>query len=91
MPDQLAAARGELSTSGAADAQMALTSAYGDRLSGFIACVVLATFRWNFGLLFFVGWSLLRSPLRRLLAERALLTRRATPELRHSQYSLGCS
>jgi len=89
--DQLAAASGELSTSGPADAPMALASAFGDRLSGFIACVVLATFRWYIGLLFFVGWSLLRPPLRRLLAERALLTRRATPELRHSWYYLGCS
>jgi ATP-binding cassette, subfamily B, bacterial len=52
---------------------------------------VLATFRWYIGLLFFVGWSLLRPPLRRLLAERALLVRRATPELRHSWYYLGCS
>jgi ATP-binding cassette subfamily B protein len=89
--DQLAAASGELSMSGPADAPMALASAFGDRLSGFIACVVLATFRWYIGLLFFVGWSLIRPPLRRLLAERALLTRRATPELRHSWYYLGCS
>jgi ATP-binding cassette, subfamily B, bacterial len=89
--DQLAAASGELSTSGPADAPMALASAFGDRLSGFIACVVLATFRWYIGLLFFLGWSLLRPPLRRLLAERALLVRRATPELRHSWYYLGCS
>jgi ATP-binding cassette, subfamily B, bacterial len=89
--DQLVAASGELSTSGPADAPMALASAFGDRLSGFIACVVLATFRWYIGLLFFVGWSLLRPPLRRLLAERATLVRRATPELRHSWYYLGCS
>jgi ATP-binding cassette subfamily B protein len=89
--DQLAAASGELSTSGPADAPMALASAIGDRLSGFIACVVLASFRWYIGLLFFAGWSLLRPPLRRLLAERATLVRRATPELRHSWYYLGCS
>jgi ATP-binding cassette subfamily B protein len=89
--DQLSSASGELSTSGPADAPMALASALGDRLSGFFACVVLATFRWYIGLLFFVGWSLLRPPLRRLLAERAVLARRATPELRHSWYYLGCS
>ncbi len=89
--DQLASASGELSTSRPADAPMALASAFGDRLSGFIACVVLASFRWYIGLLFFLGWSLLRPPLRRLLAERATLVRRATPELRHSWYYLGCS
>jgi ATP-binding cassette, subfamily B, bacterial len=87
--DQLSAASGELSTSRPADAPMALASAFGDRLGGFLACVVLATFRWYLGLAFFVGWSLLRPPLRRLLAERALLVRRATPELRHSWYYLG--
>jgi ATP-binding cassette subfamily B protein len=87
--DQLSAASGELSTSRPADAPMALASAFGDRLGGLLACVVLATFRWYLGLAFFVGWSLLRPPLRRLLAERALLVRRATPELRHSWYYLG--
>ena len=89
--DQLSAASGELSTSRPADAPMALASALGDRLGGFLACVVLATFRWYLGVAFFVGWSLLRPPLRRLLAERALLVRRATPELRHSWYYLGCA
>jgi ATP-binding cassette subfamily B protein len=89
--DQLSAASGELSTSRPADAPMALAATFGDRLGGFGACVVLATFRWYLGVLFFVGWSLLRPPLRRLLAERALLVRRATPELRHSWYYLGCA
>jgi ATP-binding cassette subfamily B protein len=89
--DQLASASGELSTSRPADAPMALASAFGDRLSGFIACAVLASFRWYVGLLFLAGWSLMRPPLRRLLAERATLVRRATPELRHSWYYLGCS
>src|SRR6202453_4514601 len=89
--DQLASASGELSTSRPAEAPMALASAFGDRLSGFFACVVLASFRWYIGLAFFLGWSLLRPPLRRLLAERATLVRRATPELRHSWYYLGCS
>jgi ATP-binding cassette subfamily B protein len=52
---------------------------------------VLASFRWYIGLLFLAGWSGLRPPLRRLLAERANLVRRAAPELRHSWYYLGCS
>jgi ATP-binding cassette subfamily B protein len=89
--DQLASATGELSTSRPADAPMALASALGDRVSGFLACVVLTSFRWYIGLLFFAGWSVLRPPLRRLLAERANLVRLATPELRHSWYYLGCA
>jgi ATP-binding cassette, subfamily B, bacterial len=89
--DQLASASGELSTSRPADAPMALAGALGDRVGGFLACAVLASFRWYIGLLFFAGWSGLRPPLRRLLAERANLVRLATPELRHSWYYLGCS
>jgi ATP-binding cassette subfamily B protein len=89
--DRLASASGELSSSGPADAPMSLASAFGDRLSGFLACVTLATFRWWVGLFFFVGWTVIRPPLRKMLAARATLVRRATPELRHSWYYLGCS
>ena len=89
--DRLASASGELSSSGPADAPMALASALGDRLSGFLACVTLATFRWWIGLLFFVGWIAIRPPLRRMLAARATLGRAATAGLRHSWFYLGCS
>ena len=89
--DMLASASGELSSSGPADAPMSLASALGDRLSGFLACVTLATFRWWVGLFFFVGWTVIRPPLRKMLAARATLVRQATPELRHSWYYLGCS
>jgi ATP-binding cassette subfamily B protein len=89
--DMLASASGELSSSRPADAPMALASAFGDRLSGFLACVTLATFRWWVGLLFFAGWIAIRPPLRKMLAARATLVRRATPDLRHSWYYLGCS
>ena len=54
--DQLSSASGELSTSRPADAPMALASAFGDRLGGLLACVVIGTFRWYLGLMFFVGW-----------------------------------
>jgi ATP-binding cassette subfamily B protein len=89
--DKLASASGELSTSGPADAPLLLASALGDRLSGFLACVTLATFRWWVGLFFFAGWTAIRPPLRKMLAERATLVRRAAPELRHSWYYLGFS
>ena len=41
--------------------------------------------------MFLVGWCAVRPPLRRLLANRATLVRRATPALRHSWYYLGCA
>ena len=89
--DKLASASGELSTSRPSDAPLLLASALGDRLSGFLACVTLATFRWWVGLFFFAGWTAIRPPLRTMLAERATLVRRAAPELRHSWYYLGFS
>ena len=89
--DRLSAASGELTTTRPSDAPMTLAGALGDRLGGLGACVVLATFRWWLGLLFLIGWVSIRPPLRRLLTERALLIRRATPALRHSWYYLGCA
>jgi ATP-binding cassette, subfamily B, bacterial len=89
--DQLASASGELSSSQPADAPMTLAGILGDRLGGLGACIVLASFRWWLGAVFLVGWTLIRPPLRNLLAQRATLTRRATPALRHSWYYLGCA
>jgi ATP-binding cassette subfamily B protein len=89
--DRLASASGELTTTRPADAPMALAGALGDRLQGLLACLVLMSFRWWVGLLFLVGWSAARPPLRRLLSARALLVRRATPKLRHSWYYLGAA
>lgn len=89
--DQLSSASGELSSTRPADAPMALAGILGDRVGGLLACAVLASFHWWLGLFFLVGWSLIRPPLRGLLADRATLARRATPELRHSWYYLGCA
>lgn len=89
--DKLASATGELATSRPADAPFTLASALSDRLSGVFACVVLATFRWWVGLIFLAGWLLIRPPLLKLLTERAVLVRRATPKLRHSWWYLGAS
>ncbi|HXL91079.1 MAG TPA: ABC transporter ATP-binding protein [Streptosporangiaceae bacterium] len=89
--DRLASASGELSSSAPADAPMALASAFGDRLGGFLACVTLATFRWWIGVMFLIGWTAIRPPLRQALASRATLVRAATGELRHSWFYLGCS
>jgi ATP-binding cassette subfamily B protein len=89
--DLLASASGELSSTSPSDAPMALAGALGDRLQGLLACVVLGTFRWWLGVLFLVGWTAMRPPLRRLLASRALLVRRATPKLRHSWYYLAAA
>jgi ATP-binding cassette subfamily B protein len=89
--DRLAAITGEVGTARPAEAPMALAGALGDRLQGLLACLVLMGFRWWVGVLFLAGWTAARPPLRRLLAGRALLVRRATPTLRHSWYYLGAA
>ncbi len=86
--DQLSAASGELSSDRPADAPMTLAATLGNRLSGVIGCLVLATFRWWLGLLLLAGWTLIRLPVSRLWAERASFIQRANPTLRHSWYYL---
>lgn len=86
--DQLSGASGELSTERPADAPMTLAETVANRLSGLIACAVLASFRWWVGLLFLISWLLIRQPVSRLYAERAAFIQRAAPTLRHSWYYL---
>jgi ATP-binding cassette subfamily B protein len=86
--DRLLAASGELSSDRPADAPMMLAETLSNRLSGLIACIVLATFRWWVGLLFLAGWIYFRLPVIRLWTERATFIQRAAPTLRHSWYYL---
>jgi ATP-binding cassette subfamily B protein len=87
--EQLASARGELLGSRPEGAPMALISLLGDRLTGVLACVVLATFRWWLGLALLVMWLLVRLPLGRQVRFQATRARQAGPELRRSWYLLG--
>jgi ATP-binding cassette, subfamily B, bacterial len=87
--EQLASARGELLGGDPAGTPMALVSLLGDRLTGILACVVLATFRWWLGLGLLVMWLLVRRPLRRRLKAQATRMRSAGEPLRRSWYLLG--
>jgi ATP-binding cassette, subfamily B, bacterial len=87
--DRLASARGELLGGQPSGAPMALVSALGDRLSGLLACVVLATFRWWLGLAVFVVWRVVRRPLGARLRAQAIRVRTAGAPLRRSWYLLG--
>ncbi|MCO5995146.1 ABC transporter ATP-binding protein [Actinoallomurus rhizosphaericola] len=86
--DRLASARGELSAYQPAGAAMTLIGQLGDRLSGVIACAVLASFRWWLGLGLFVMWLLVRRPLQALVRARIATFRKATEPLRRSWYYL---
>ncbi len=87
--EQLASARGELLGGRPEGAPMALISLLGDRLTGVLACAVLATFRWWLGLALLVMWLLVRRPLGRRVRFQATRARQAGPALRRSWYLLG--
>ena len=87
--EQLSSARGELLGGRPEGAPMALISLLGDRLTGVLACSVLATFRWWLGLALLVMWLLVRRPLSRRVRFQATRARQAGPTLRRSWYLLG--
>jgi ATP-binding cassette, subfamily B, bacterial len=87
--DRLSSAQGELMNEEPAGAAMTLMSWLGDRLSGILACAVLATFHWWLGLGVLVMWLIIRRPLRDLVRSRVGTFRRATETLRRSWYFVG--
>ena len=87
--DRLASAQGQLLSNQPSNAPMSVVSLWGDRLTGILACVVLATYRWYLGLGLLVMWLLVRRPLGRLIRSRTQRARSAGPSLRRSWYMLG--
>jgi ATP-binding cassette, subfamily B, bacterial len=68
--DQLARAQGSLISYYPGDAPVTLAGVIGTRLSGLVACGILATFRWWLGLVMLAAWLLARRPLRRVILEQ---------------------
>jgi len=87
--EQLSSARGELLGGKPEGAPMALVSLLGDRLTGVLACVVLATYRWWLGLALLMTWLAVRRPLGRRVRFQATRARQAGAPLRRSWYLLG--
>ncbi len=87
--DRLSSARGELLGSDPSGAPMALIANLGDDLTGLLACVALATFRWWVGLELLVVWLLVRRPLKTLIRMRVATARQAGTQLRRSWYLFG--
>jgi len=87
--ERLSSARGELLGGKPEGAPMALVSRLGDRLTGVLACALLATFRWWLGLAMLVMWLLVRRPLGRRVNFQATRARQAAAPLRRSWYLLG--
>jgi ATP-binding cassette subfamily B protein len=87
--DRLSSAQGELVSQAPSGAPMALIGRFGDRLSGVLACAVLATFHWWLGLGVLATWLVVRRPLRDLVRSRVGTFRQATEKLRRSWYFAG--
>jgi ATP-binding cassette subfamily B protein len=88
--DRLSSAQGELLNYEPSGAAMTLIGRAGDRLSGIVACAVLATFHWWLGLGVLAMW-LVRCGGRcgALVRSRVGTFRRATETLRRSWYFAG--
>jgi ATP-binding cassette subfamily B protein len=84
--DRVAMAQGSLTTFMPGDAPCVLARVIGFRLSGFVACMVLASFRWWIGAAFVVYWCWVRCPLRKALMAQIRSFHDGTNILRRAQY-----
>jgi ATP-binding cassette, subfamily B, bacterial len=87
--ERLASAQGQLLNARPAEAPMQVVSLTGDRLTGILACAVLATWRWWVGIGLLALWLVVRRPLAQLIRARTTRARNAGPQLRRSWYMLG--
>jgi len=87
--DRLESAGGSLRGDQLADAPMTALSLWGDRLTGALSCVVLASFRWWAGLALFAVWLAVRRLTRAFVVARVSTFARGAGVLRHANYALG--
>jgi ATP-binding cassette, subfamily B, bacterial len=71
--DDLALAQGQLTGQMPADAPMTLALVVSNRVSGLLACAVLASWRWWLGLGMLVMWMAIRRPQLRLIREQGAM------------------
>ncbi len=86
--DQLDLVRGRLTGYLPADAPVALAGTVGTRLSGFLACAVVAAFRWWLGLGLLVVWVIIRRPLRAIILSQVVGFRTKAEVMRRAWYFL---
>jgi ATP-binding cassette subfamily B protein len=84
--DDLALAQGQLVNQSPADAPMTLALVVSNRLSGLIACGVLASWRWWLGLGMLAMWLAVRRPQLALIREQGALYAGGSETLRRAWY-----
>jgi ATP-binding cassette subfamily B protein len=84
--DDLAVAQGQLVNRRPADAPMTLALVASNRVSGLLACAVLASWRWWLGLGMLVMWIAIRRPQLKLIREQAALYAGGSEVLRRAWY-----
>jgi ATP-binding cassette subfamily B protein len=84
--NELELAHGQLSAYYPADAPTTLAVVVGNRLSGLFACGVLSIYRWWLGAGMLALWLLVRSPLRKVVAEQAEAFGRTAGLMRRARY-----
>ncbi|NUR62146.1 MAG: hypothetical protein HOV87_26320, partial [Catenulispora sp.] len=87
--DRLANAQGQLMNAAPAEAPMTIAGQVGGWLSGTLACLVLASFRWWLGLAVFAAWVAVRRPIGQLIRSRVGSFRAAGEPLRRAWYLFG--
>jgi ATP-binding cassette subfamily B protein len=84
--NDLAMAQGQLVDQYTADAPMTLAQVMSNRMTGLIACGVLASFQWWLGLGMFVMWSLVRRPQLASIKKQGMLYAGSSEDLRRAWY-----
>jgi len=84
--DDLALAQGQLTGQMPADAPMTLALVVSNRVSGLLACAVLASWQWWLGLGMLVMWMAIRRPQLALIREQGALYAGSSEELRRAWY-----
>jgi ATP-binding cassette, subfamily B, bacterial len=84
--DDLALAQGQLTGQMPADAPMTLALVVSNRISGLLACAVLASWRWWLGLGMLVMWMAVRRPQLTLIREQGALYAGSSETLRRAWY-----
>ncbi|WP_329060623.1 ABC transporter ATP-binding protein [Amycolatopsis sp. NBC_01480] len=82
----LAIAQGALTNFAPAEAPLMLLRIMSNRLSGILACIIVATWHWWLGLLLLCAWQAVRVPLRRIIARQTVALQQDAALVHRARY-----